>query len=322
MTTLKNIFFVVFLALILFTTSCSPKDEQPSEGIKIDQLPTDREIIVVTTTDVIADLVRNIANNRVKVTALMGPGINPQTYVVSKKDVSLIKHADILFYNGLNLEAKMTDLLEKLEGQLPLYPVSDGVAKTKLLTPPGKDRAFDPFIWHDVSLWMEATSYVKEVFVELNPTHKDYYNANFRQFMLGLAGLHKFVSEQSKTMSKKRRVILSNDNVFTYFGKIYDFDIVELNNYQTSPNNQSTRQNLTTFIAEKQIPAIFVNNVNPDIDLQYIKQLVHDKGLDIPIVENLYYYSMGKAGTPEGSYVGMTKHNILTIVAALHEQAT
>ena len=114
------------------------------------------KIVITTTTNVITDLVENIGGDNVSVTGLMGPGVDPHLYRPSANDVKKLQNADIVFYNGLDLEGKMGDIFVKIgrEGT-SVWAVSENIPQESLLSLDDEGH-FDPHIWWDVELWMEA----------------------------------------------------------------------------------------------------------------------------------------------------------------------
>src|SRR5687767_4609780 len=95
-----------------------------------------RKIKAVATTNMVADLVKVIGGDRVEVTPLMGAGVDPHLYKASAGDVTRLESADVIFYNGLHLEAAMADVLEKLEGRKHTVAVTDAISRELLLQPP------------------------------------------------------------------------------------------------------------------------------------------------------------------------------------------
>src|SRR5688572_7607231 len=114
-------FFAVALALITAGCKAPPK---PNEG------PT--RLQVVATTSMIADTVEEIGGDVVRVEALMGPGIDPHLYKASEGDVERLANADIIFYNGLHLEARMSDVFEKMrKSGKNVVEVTSGIPREK-----------------------------------------------------------------------------------------------------------------------------------------------------------------------------------------------
>ena len=134
---------------------------------------------VVTTTSQVADLVRTIAGDRASVTGLMGEGVDPHTYKLTRSDVAKLAAADIVFYSGLLLEGKITDALIRMGSSgKPVHAVAGLLDPARLLTPPGFDGNADPHVWMDVSLWTAALNVVRDRLIEFDPAGADRYRAN------------------------------------------------------------------------------------------------------------------------------------------------
>ena len=142
-----------------------------------------QKIVVTTTTNVITDLVENIGGDNVSVSGLMGPGVDPHLYRPSASDVKLLQNADIIFYNGLDLEGKMGDIFVKIgkEGTSVLA-VSENIPPESLLTLEN-DGNFDPHIWWDVKLWAEAAKVVATGLKEYDPENSDKYEKNLSEYL-------------------------------------------------------------------------------------------------------------------------------------------
>ena len=139
------------------------------------QIPiAERTINIVTTTGMIADITKNVGGERVQVTALMGPGVDPHLYKASEGDVLRLQEADVVFYNGLHLEAQMGRVLERLnEFGLKTVAVTDKIDRSLLQSPPQFQGHYDPHVWFDVSLWKKAGEAVAERLISFDPSHAD-----------------------------------------------------------------------------------------------------------------------------------------------------
>jgi manganese/zinc/iron transport system substrate-binding protein len=300
--------------LILLLAGCGPASAQPG--------PEDlssRPINVVATTGMITDIIQNVGGPRVDVEGLMGPGIDPHLYKASAGDVSLLQNADIIFYNGLHLEAAMAGVLERMnDRQVRTVAVTDGIDRELLLTPPEFEGAYDPHIWFDVSLWQSAVHTVRDAFIELDPANEKQYEENAKIYLDSLQELHEYVLSQVERIPPDKRALITAHDAFNYFGRAYGFEVRGLQGISTaSEAGTADVTQLTDFIVENQIPAIFVETSVPQRNIEAVLAAVRDRGFEARIGGSLYSDAMGNPGTPEGTYQGMVRHNIDTIVAAL-----
>src|SRR5690606_6920785 len=136
-----------------------------------------------------------------------------------------------------------------------------------------------------------------------------------------LAALHAYVLEQAARVPAEQRVLVTAHDAFNYFGRAYGFEVRGLQGISTaSEASTADVQQLATFIAERRIPAIFVETSVPQRNVEAVRAAVQAQGFDTVIGGQLYSDAMGDPGTPEGTYVGMVRHNIDTIVSALLQE--
>lgn len=305
-----------FLALLCFAFLLAGCGEETAAGN--DDL-AQRPIRVVTTIGMITDIVQNVGGERVEVEGLMGPGIDPHLYKASEGDVGRLGEADVIFYNGLHLEASMARVLERMAAyNIKTVAVTDLIDRSLLLAPPAFAGNYDPHVWFDVTLWMKAAEQVRDTLVEIDPTHADVYRANSERYLAELAELNEYVQSQAERVPAERRVLITAHDAFNYFGRAYGFEVRGLQGISTeSEASTADVQGLARFIAERQIPAIFVESSVPRRTIEAVQAAVQSEGFDVQIGGQLFSDAMGNPGTPEGTYAGMVRHNIDTIVNAL-----
>ncbi|MCO5196576.1 MAG: zinc ABC transporter substrate-binding protein [Anaerolineae bacterium] len=273
---------------------------------------------IVTTIGQIYDIATNIGGEHVSVTALMGPGSDPHQYTASASEVNRLQDADIVFYNGLFLEAQMEDILEQIGERKPSVPVSRDIARDNLLASPLYDDEYDPHIWFEVPLWMEAAKTVRDTLIEVDPAKADDYRANADGYLAELEALHAYVQEQADRVPESKRVLITAHDAFSYFGRTYGFQVLGLQGISTaSEASTADVQRLTNFIVANEIPAIFIESSVPVRNVEAVQAAVANQGFTVEIGGELFSDAMGDWGTEEGTYVGMVRHNIDTIVGAL-----
>ena len=310
-----RIYIALCLIVILAaSTGCDPKaPPDASVGAKFR---------VVTTIGMITDIVKNVGGENVEVIGLMGPGVDPHLYNPSAGDVQRLGSAQLIFYNGLHLESKMSDILSKMSGKTETVAVTDTVDRSLLLKPPEFEGQYDPHLWFDVTLWMKAVERVRDTLSEVDPEGATEYKTNATNYLEKLTELHEYVKVEAARVPIGQRVLVTAHDAFNYFGKGYGFEVRGLQGISTATEaGIADVQELAAFIAERRIPAIFVESSVSSKSLEAVKAAVKSKGFDVEIGGELFSDAMGNAGTPEGTYIGMVRHNIDTIVEALIKES-
>ena len=307
---MQRIYISVCLIGILLCSGCDPKGQPDTV--------TDDKLRVVTTIGMITDIVKNVGGKQVEVTGIVEPGVDPHFYNPTVKDVETFGSAHIIFYNGLQLEAKMADVLGKMSRDKLTVAVTDGVDRSLLLTPLEYEGLYDPHLWFDVKLWMQAVEKVRNVLSEFDVDNTVRYRSNAESYLTKLMELDEYVKSQVERVPSQQRVLVTAHDCFNYFGKAYGFEVRGLQGISTASEiGIADVQELATFIAERHISAIFVESSVSSQSLVAVKAAVKSKGYDVKIGGVLFTDAMGSEGTPEGTYIGMIRHNIDTIVHGL-----
>lgn len=325
---MRKIQLWIGLLLVSMLVACGGQTNQPAaeqgeqaEEVTIQANPelANRPIRAAATIGMITDIVQNVGGERVEVEGLMGPGVDPHLYKASESDVSTLEQADIIFYNGLHLEAGLSGVLERM-GDLgnTVVAVTNSIDRSLLLAPEEFEGAYDPHVWFDVKLWMESVEYVRDTLAALDPGSAEMYEANAEAYLQELEDLHTYVTEQAETIPEEQRVLVTAHDAFNYFGRAYGFEVRGLQGISTQTEASTADvQELADFIAERQIPAIFIESSVPKRNVEAVQAAVRAQGFDVVIGGELFSDAMGDPGTPEGTYIGMVRHNIDTIVSAL-----
>jgi manganese/zinc/iron transport system substrate-binding protein len=248
----------------------------------------------------------------------MGPGIDPHLYKASEGDLRRLERADVIFFGGLHLEAKMADVLERIGERRATQAVTAAIPRNALLRPAAFAGQYDPHVWFDVTLWMKAVEQVRDRLAELDPGSADLYGRNAAAYLEELRDLDDYVHEQALRVPEGRRVIITAHDAFNYFGQAYGFEVRGLQGISTAAEaGAGDVQSLARFIADNEIPAIFVESSVSSRTIEAVREAVRARGFDVRIGGSLFSDAMGDPGTPEGTYVGMVRHNIDTIVEGL-----
>ena len=304
---------VLVTALSLSASGCGPAGGGATADL------SERPVRVVATTSMIADLAREIGGDRVTVEGLMGPGIDPHLYRPRESDVSRLVGADIVLYNGLELEGKMGEVLEQVEGRgIVAEPVAEAIGEESLLAPAEFKGNPDPHVWMDVALWRRVSTAVADALAALDPTHAETYVANAEAYQARLTELDGWVRQQVGRVPPDQRVLVTAHDAFNYFGQAYGFEVRGLQGISTATEaGTADVRDLAAFVAERRIPALFVESSVSQRSINAVLQAVQARGATVRIGGSLFSDALGDAGTPEGTYEGMIRHNVSTIVEGL-----
>ncbi|WP_400075987.1 metal ABC transporter solute-binding protein, Zn/Mn family [Winogradskyella sp. R77965] len=298
---------VILLLAIVLVFSC--KDETKENG----------KLNVVTTTTMITDLVKNIGGDSINVQGLMGSGVDPHLYKASEGDVSKLVDADVIFYNGLHLEGKLVDVFEKMgsSGKSPIA-LGDEINKKQLIGSDYFASNYDPHVWFNIDFFKQFVEKVTIVLCEKDPKNAEIFRANEKRYLADLDVLKEDVQGVVNSLEPEKRILVTAHDAFNYFGKAYGFNVVGLQGLSTATEaGVQDVQKLAAFIIENDIKAIFIESSVPQRTIEALQEAVKSKGHDVEIGGTLYSDALGNAGTPEGTYVGMYRYNIKTIVTAL-----
>ncbi|QGN24256.1 metal ABC transporter solute-binding protein, Zn/Mn family [Elizabethkingia anophelis] len=302
----KYAYYLSIFALVFTIISCGESKKSTTNG----------KPYIVTTTGMIADIVENIAGDSATVEAIMQAGVDPHLYKASQGDLKKIMDADYIFYNGLHLEGKMGEILEKQTHVKPVISLGDSITLSKILKV--SESTYDPHIWFDVALWKEATEVTLRSLIKLNPENTAYYQQNADRYLKELDELDHWVKTEISSIPENRRVLITAHDAFSYFGKAYGIEVRGLQGISTmSEIGLRDVTDLVNYIIKNDIPAVFVESSVSDKSLKAVVEGVNNKGKKLSIGGNLFSDAMGAKGTPEGTYIGMVKHNVNTIVTAL-----
>ncbi|HEY0036872.1 MAG TPA: zinc ABC transporter substrate-binding protein [Longimicrobium sp.] len=298
---------VAVLLAVGVAAGCAPPEPPDTEG----------RLTVVTTVGMIADVARNVGGDRVRVVGLMGPGVDPHLYKASEGDVRRLYRADVVFYGGLHLEARMAEVLEEMGERTRVVAVTDSIPRDSLLRTP-EYATYDPHVWFDVRLWSMTVGLIARTLGEADPAHAAEYRANAERYRRELEQLDAYVLQQAQRVPAERRVLITAHDAFSYFGRRYGFQVRGLQGISTAAEAGTADVHaLAGFIAQRRIPAVFVETSIAPRTIEAVREAVQAQGFDVQIGGSLYSDALGNEGTPAGTYAGMVRSNIDTLVRAL-----
>lgn len=273
---------------------------------------------IVATTGIIGDAVQAIGGDRVETTILMRPGVDPHLFVASEEDLDLLYAADVVFYNGLNLEAAMGDVLIEVEGRTRAVAVAEAVPEESLLASEEGGNQFDPHVWFDVNLWQFAIERIRETLIDIDPQGEELYRANAEAYLEQLHELDGYAIDQADRVPQERRVLFTAHRAFDYFGRRYGFEARGVQGLSTAGQaEEDDVRLLAELVFERGVPAVFSESSVPRGSIEAVLAAVRSRGIEVPVEGELYSDTLGEAGTLAETYPGMVRHNIDAIVTAL-----
>lgn len=274
---------------------------------------------LLATTGQVAELLRAVAGDTAEISSLMGEGIDPHSYKLTRSDTVALMRADAVFPSGLFLEGKMTETLEKLAaGGKPVHAAASAIPASLLLHPEGAEGHPDPHVWMDVSLWKQALEGVRDKLSALYPAQADTFRTRTAAAVADYDRLHTYARDVLATVPAERRVLVTAHDAFSYLGRAYGLTVVGIQGISTESEAGLQRiESVVSLLASRKIPAVFVESSVSDRNVQALVQGAAAKGHQVAIGGQLYSDAMGAAGTYEGTYIGMIDHNVTLMARAL-----
>jgi manganese/zinc/iron transport system substrate-binding protein len=314
----RGVWSCLMVSVLLAGCTAEPATHRP----KVRKLEVPRShggsypIRAVCTTGMVADLVRNIGGARVTVDQLFGQDVDPHLYKATPADINKLNGADAIFYSGLHLEGKMAELLERIGRRSPVFPVAEYI-DTKLLLTDEHGNA-DPHVWFDVSLWSQAAGFVRDALCLYDPEHAAEYRQRGEKYLAELGRLHEEARVELAGIPKEQRVLITSHDAFRYFGRAYDVEVKGIQGISTEAEASVRDINeLVAFIARRKVKAVFVESSVSKRNMESLMEGCRKHGHEVKLGGELFSDAMGPAGTPEGTYAGMVRHNVATSVKAL-----
>jgi manganese/zinc/iron transport system substrate-binding protein len=274
---------------------------------------------VAATVGMIANIVREVAGDRASIKGIIGEGVDPHLYKPTSTDVKALQAADLIFYNGLMLEGKMSDVLVRLAGSgKKVFAVTEAIQDDGDYVITNEAEHYDPHVWMDVKGWKKAVTVVERALGEYDPANAAFYTQNAAAYQEQLSKLDDYAATSIATIPATQRVLVTAHDAFNYLSRAYSIEVRGVQGMSTeSEAGVKDIETLVAFLVERKIPAVFVESSVSDKNVRALLEGAAAKGHPVIIGGELYSDAMGPAGTYEGTYIGMIDHNITTITRAL-----
>lgn len=302
--------WIVLLGFVLAACRESPAPAPP---------PGTQPMAIVATTGMIGDIVERVVGERGEVQVLMGAGVDPHLYQPTRDDMAALLGADVVFYNGLLLEGRMTDaLVRAASGDRGVHPVTELIDQQYLVQPEDLGGKDDPHVWMDPTAWARAVEIIRDRLIERDPGGKEAFEANSAGLLEELADLDAYCERILHSVPEGQRVLVTAHDAFGYFGRRYGYEVLGIQGLSTeSEAGVRDIERLVDLLVNRQIKAVFVESTVSERNIKALIAGAKARGHDVAIGGELFSDAMGPGGSYEGTYVGMIDHNATTIARAL-----
>lgn len=292
--------------------------ENGSAEIREDEVGEVTEMIqVVATFSIIADMVEQVGGDLVEVTTLVPIGEDPHEHEVLPADMMAVEHADVILYNGLNLETgyEWFENLMAATNQaagVDYFVVTDGI-QALYLTTEGLEEYHDPHVWLDIENGMIYVQNIANILSEVAPEHAEEFASNAATYIEQLQALHNEWVGRFDDISEDERMIVTAEGAFRYFG--YAFNIHTDYIWEINAEDEGTPEQMIRIVGIVNDSGINYLFTESSVDYQYIEQVSEETG--IPIFGTLFTDSLSDANGPAATYYAMMRHNLEMVYAAL-----
>jgi len=300
-----KVFYILLLLLSLLTGACEFNPHQLEEPK-----------LIVCTTSIIGDVVKELVKDHLEVKVLMGDGVDPHLYEAKPSDVRAMADAKVIVFNGLHLEGKLARLFERMESQKNLIRFSDGMNKKNLI--PLNEHSYDPHVWFDISLWMDGIEGFVERIVKIYPNESVFIQTNFEAYKNKMLELEKEVERKITGIPIEQRVLITSHDAFHYYGKAYGVEVKAIQGVSTimEPGLKEVSK-LVNEIVDRKIKSIFVESSVSSKSIKAVIEGCKAKGFKVEIGGLLYSDALGGKDSGADTYLSMISKNTSTINAAL-----
>lgn len=308
---------LTIVIVVLLTAACGTGEDEGSANVNAGGAVTtvsdsSGELQVVATTTIIADLARQVAGDRARVTSLLPANSDPHDFEATPQDVESIADADLVLEHGLGLDAWTEGLVDESGTSAPVVTVTDGI---ELIDAGSGVEGKDPHVWFDVTRVKAMVDNIRDALIEVNPDGRETYEANASVYQTELDELHGWIQEQIATIPEENRNIVTTHENLNYYVKAYGLELIgtvipSLDTQAQSSAGETAE--LIDAIREQNVRAIFVEAaLNPDLAAQIASES------EVEVVDNLYGDALGPDGSGAETYIGLMRTDTELIVEAL-----
>ncbi|WP_307587095.1 metal ABC transporter substrate-binding protein [Paenibacillus wynnii] len=306
---MKKIKILSLTMFMLLLAACSNVGEEEADNDKLK---------IVATYSIIADMTENIVGDKAEVYSMVPIGTDPHMYDPLPSDTSKVSGADLVFYNGLNLETGkgwFQDLLEVTNKKDVAFAVSEEVTPI-YLSEKGKETQEDPHAWLDIQNSIKYVDIITQRVIEKDPDNREFYLKNQTDYVKQLEEMDQYAKKAVEEIPQERRILVTSEGAFKYFSNAYGFKSAFI--WEINTDSQGTPEQMKKIIKiidENQVPALFIEtSVNP----KTMDTISNETG--VPIYSKIFTDSLAKKGEEGDTYLKMIKWNIDKVIEGLSQK--
>lgn len=269
---------------------------------------------VVATSTIIADLAEEVGGDEIQLKGILQPGADPHVYEPVPTDSVALEKANLILYNGYNLEPGLIKLMNASGMKARKLAVGEAVKSLQL--DKGKGEVVpDPHVWGDADNVIQMVNAIRDGLIELSPEEKEKFTQNAARLTSELKQLDTWITQQIATIPADKRRLVTTHDAFQYYSRAYGMAVVGTLigiSTEEQPSAQTVRR-LVESVKAAGVPAIFAETtINPAL----IKTVAQEAGVKLA-PKQLYSDSIGAVGSDGDSYIKMMVANTRSIVEAL-----
>ncbi|WP_225048510.1 metal ABC transporter solute-binding protein, Zn/Mn family [Lacticaseibacillus kribbianus] len=271
---------------------------------------------VVATNSILADLVQEVGGSHVAVYSIVRRGVDPHEYEPRPSDVAADAEADLLFHNGLNLETGGSGWFKKLvttTGQAfgkTVFAASEGVTPKHLTT---NKAEVDPHAWLDLENGVQYVRTIQRRLSDADPANAAAYQQNADAYADKLMALHEAAVAKFARLPENRRVLVTSEGAFKYFGAAYGVTPTYI--WEINTESQGTPAQLQAVLGKLAASSGKHVFVESSVSPKAMQKVAKESGRTI--YAKLFTDSLAAAGTTGDTYYTMMKWNLDQIYAGL-----
>ena len=285
---------------------------------KKDTATSDQKLKVVATNSIIADITKNIAGDKIDLHSIVPVGQDPHEYEPLPEDVKKTSQADLIFYNGINLETggnawftKLVENAKKTENK-DYFAVSEGVDIIYLEGQNEKGKE-DPHAWLNLENGIIYAQNIAKQLIAKDPSNKEFYEKNLKEYTEKLDKLDKEAKEKFNAIDADKKLIVTSEGCFKYFSKAYGVPSAYI--WEINTEEEGTPDQIKTLVEklrQMKVPSLFVESSVDDRPMKTVS-----KDTNIPIYAQIFTDSIAEEGKEGDSYYNMMKYNLEKIAEGL-----